>query len=170
VPERKYFTGSAKIIDLARVRAARTQARRPRRTARSPGFILSVGLVCGIGLGVLVTRFQAGTAWMERQHGSLRATGELLRALNAQAAGATADSVVHVTATYRGRSSNYCRTFNVSGTAPLSGIACRNGGQWAVDAVSDAGGGMASSDLGHWVIGPPLTSAAEIQLRTHDWQ
>ena len=133
VPERKLFPGSAQIIDLARVRAARAQTPRARRTVRSPRVVLTMGLVIGLAAGILLVRAQSGRALTRYQRGALLAQGALAQALNEQLVGRVPSGAnIRVTSTYRARNGSYCRTFAVAGSQSLAGLACRAGDQDAL--------------------------------------
>jgi hypothetical protein len=170
VPERKLFPASAQIIDLARARAGRVAARRPRRPVKSPRLILLTSVAIGLAGGLLLARLQNGTALTEYRNGVLLARGPLERALNEQLVAQTpATASIRATATYRAKGDVYCRTFLVSGAQPLSGLACRSGAQWRI--ASLLGNDSAQSlEGGRNISGTALTSAAEVQLRSHDWR
>jgi hypothetical protein len=171
VPERKLFAGSAQIIDLARVRAARAQTPRGRRAVRSPRIVLAIGLTIGVAGGILLMRAQSGQALTQYQHGALLAQGALAQALNQQLVGHTPSGAsIRVSSTYRARNGNYCRTFAVAGSQSLGGLACRLGDQWQVQTLLSNGGPSSLLDLNRGIGGTPLGFAAESQLRAHDWQ
>lgn len=167
VAERRLFTGSAQIIDLARARAERTQARRPRRFGRSPRFILTVSLLSGLVAGIFLAQLRNGGEITEYQHGVLLSRGTLTRALNEQIGSSPAGARIQVTATYRGRAGDYCRTFSISGAQSLSGLACHKAAHWQIQVLAGAAMG---SDFNKVVTGPPLSTATEIQLRSRNWQ
>ncbi|HWW19476.1 MAG TPA: hypothetical protein VNZ06_01610 [Steroidobacteraceae bacterium] len=172
MPERKRFPGSAQIIDLARARAVRAQLRRPRRTsARSPRSVLVVGLAIGALAGACLTRLLTGDELTQYRHGTLLAQGALASALNEQLVGHVPQSTsIRVTATYRGRGGNYCRTFSVTGAASLTGLACRNGAQWQLQTLLSGANSSSGLELNKYFSAAPLSSVAEAQLRSHDWQ
>lgn len=171
MPERKLFPGSAQIIDLARVRAARAQAPRTRRTVRSPRVVLMMGLVIGLAAGILLMRAQSGRALTGYQHGVLLAQGALAQALNEQLVGrAPSGASIRITSTYRARNGNYCRTFAVAGSQSLAGLACRAGDQWQVQTLLSNAGPSSLLELNRSIGGTPLSSTAETALRAHDWQ
>jgi hypothetical protein len=171
VPERKFFPASAQIIDLARARAGRAPARRPRRPVKSPRRILLASIAIGLAGGVLLARLQDGRALTEYRNGVLLARGSLERALNEQLAGQASDTAsIRATATYRTKSGAYCRTFIAPGLQPLTGLACRNGGQWQIASLLSGANASPPMEAGGKLGGTALTSAAEAQLRSHDWR
>ena len=168
VPERKLFTGSAQIIDLARVRAERTQPRRPRRIARSPRFVLTISLLSGVVGGLLLAELHHDGGFTENQNGVLLARGALARALNEQIGSTATGATIHVTGTYRGRAGDYCRTFSVSGAQSWSGLACHKDAHWQVQGLLSVA--MGSTDFNKVVTGSPLSTATEMQLRSRNWE
>lgn len=173
MPERKLFPGSAQVIDLARARAVRAQIRRPRRTARTPRYILAAGLAVGLLVGISITRLFTGNELTLASNGRLFAHGALDRALNEQLAGHGAESAntpIRVTATYRTRDGNTCRSFSVAGSAPLTGLACRASSHWQIQGLLTSASASAEQELTKYMNAPALTPAAESQLRGHDWQ
>jgi hypothetical protein len=171
VPERKLFAGSAQIIDLARARAGRAPTRRPRRRIKSSRPVLLVSLAIGLTAGVLLARLQDGNTLTEYRKGVWLARGPLERALNEQLVGHTsAGASIHATATYRAKNGVYCRTFSGSGLQPLTGLACRSGAQWQIQALLSNSNPSSPLELGRNISGSALPAAAEAQLRSHDWQ
>lgn len=172
MPERKLFPGSAQIIDLARARAVRAQIRRPRHHgARSPRWVLVLGLLIGLAGGIFLTRLLTGSELTQYRDGSLLASGPLARMLNEQLVGHASDQApIRVTATYRARGGNYCRLFSIAGTQSLSGLACRNGSRWQVQTLLSGVNASSPLELNKYISGPALTAVAEAQLRSHDWQ
>jgi hypothetical protein len=138
---------------------------------RSPRSVLALGLLIGLIVGISLTRLLASDELTHYRGGMLLADGALARALNEQLAGqGAANATIRVTATYRARGGKYCRTFSVTGSAPLAGLACRDGGDWQIQKLLSAVNAATSLELSTSVSGPPLTSPAETQLRAHDWQ
>jgi len=112
----------------------------------------------------------------------------LARALNEQLAGSgAAGAAVRIRLSFRSRSGNYCRTFALSGSRGLAGLACREQAQWQlVNLVGPEGAGapvagpnmrMAASGLppallqavSDHISGEPLNAAAEAQARSNGW-
>jgi hypothetical protein len=171
ISSRKLTPGSAQIIDLARVRADRARLGRRLRTLRSPRSGLVATLIIGLCVGAFLTYLTTADALTRSQNGALFAHGALNRALNGQITGQPAASSVRIGATYRTRSGNYCRTFNVSGTQSLAGLACRSHGRWQLQVVmSNAAAPALQSELNRIGSGAPLGSAEETQLRARNWQ
>jgi hypothetical protein len=94
---------------------------------------------------------------------------------------------VRVGLTFRSRSGNYCRTFALSGSRSLAGLACREQEQWQLmnlvgtEAPGTAANGqnlrMAASNLppallqavNDHISGEPLNAAAEAKARNSGW-
>ncbi len=66
------------------------------------------------------------------RHGILLARGALAQALSRQLASDTAGPV-HIALTFRDHSGAVCRTFS---TTTMDGLACRDGGDWRIDATA----------------------------------
>ena len=135
-------TPSAPVVDLGAARAARAErdaavaARVPVMASTGQGWARWGGLAASLALGVLL-----GTQWSGRtgdpgdaQAGvaALVARGAVARALDTQAAGTGDASSVSVAFSFLDRQGRYCRTFTASTNA---GLACRDGGNWAVQAL-----------------------------------
>jgi hypothetical protein len=172
VPERKFFPASAQIIDLARARAGRAPARRrPRRLIKSKRLILLASVAIGLAAGVLLARLQDSSALTEYRNGVMLARGALEQALNEQLVGhAPGRASIRATATYRAKSGAYCRTFTVSGSQSLAGLACRSGAQWQIESLLSTTNSELPTEATSNLSGAALTSAAEAQLRSHDWR
>jgi hypothetical protein len=168
-------SASAQIIDLARVRAERAHLSRQRRTPLTPvRYYLAASLIIGIALGAAVARLSAGSALTQYRNGLLLAQGSLAQALNQQITGRASSSArIRIGATYRSKIGNYCRTFSVAGSQSLAGLACREREQWQLQTLLNNAAGTAPAlllELNKNLNGAALTTAAEIALRSHDWQ
>jgi negative regulator of sigma E activity len=180
--------GPAQVIDLARVRAERARRGNAQRQIKVRRYGIAASVVVGVMAGVLIQRLAAPRALTELHDGSLLARGALAQALNQQlAGGASPGAAVHVGLSFRARSGNYCRTFAVSGSRSLVGLACRDQEQWqlldleAVEGSSATGTGqnlrMAASNLpaallqavNDHISGDPLNAAAEARARSNGW-
>jgi hypothetical protein len=181
-------SGPAQVIDLARVRAERARRGSGQRIVKVRRFTIAASLVVGLMAGALIQRLSAPGSATELHDGSLLARGALAHALNEQLAGAAPSGAeVRVGLTFRARSGNYCRTFALSGSRPLVGLACREQEQWHVlnlvgaEGSSLAGNGqnlrMVGSNLpptllqavNDHISGEPLNAAAEVRARNNGW-
>jgi hypothetical protein len=182
------LSGPAQVIDLARVRAQRARRGSGARQLAVRRYAIAASLVVGLMAGVLIQRLSSTGALTEVHDGSLLARGALARALNEQlAGGASSGAAVRVGLTFRARSGNYCRTFAVSGSHTLAGLACREQEQWQVlnlvGADTPGGGGngqnlrMAASNMppallqavNERISGEPLNGPAEAKARSNGW-
>jgi hypothetical protein len=180
--------GPAQVIDLARVRAERIRrSNGQRQMVKVRRYGIAAALAVGLMAGLLIERLASPGALTELHDGALLARGSLARALDEQLAGAAAaGAAVRVGLSFRSRSGNYCRTFALSGSRPLAGLACREQERWQlVNMVAAegpvAGGGqnmrMAGSSLpptllqavNERISGEPLNAAAEAKARSNGW-
>ncbi|HXL98204.1 MAG TPA: hypothetical protein VN925_07485 [Steroidobacteraceae bacterium] len=181
-------SGPAQVIDLARVRAQRARRGNGQRQMKVRRYSIAASLVVGLVVGVLIQRLSAPGALTEFHDGSLLARGALARELNEQLAGSAPSGVqVRIGLTFRARSGSYCRTFALSGSRSLAGMACREQEQWQVlNLVGAEGPGatgngqnlrMAASNLppallqavNERISGEPLNAAAEAKARSNGW-
>jgi hypothetical protein len=179
--------GPAQVIDLARVRAERAR-RGSQRSVKVRRLTIAASLVVGVMAGVVLQRLSTSAALTEFHDGSLLARGTLARALSEQlAGGAPAGAEVRVGLSFKSRTGNYCRTFAISGSHLMAGLACRDQEQWQVlNLVGTEGAGvpgngqnlrMAASSLppallqavNERIRGEPLNAAAEAKARNDDW-
>lgn len=168
---RKLTPGSAQIIDLARVRAERARAGRPRRAPRSSRFAMAAALTVGLAAGALLAHLNAGAALTQYENGRLSARGALARALNEQIVGQVPlRAKIRVLSTYRMKSGNYCRTFTVASAQSLMGLACRSRDQWQLQSLLTGSATPALQFELSKTASATLSPAAEAQLRARDWQ
>lgn len=122
---------------------------------------------------------------MRNAGGALVARGQLAQALSNQlAAEQSRDSAVQIGVSFRAKSGDYCRTFALSGAVSPSGLACRQGGEWQVQALTqepgaagDSGYRTAGSALSGTILksvegqiaGEPLDQAGERAARQRRW-
>lgn len=105
-------------------------ARQRRETRRwLPGWgvggAVAAALVIGLGIGTQVP----GGGPVASKGGTLIASGKLAHALDTQLASTQGDVPIRVLVSFRDASGTACRGFDGGG---LSGIACHDGGQWAL--------------------------------------
>jgi hypothetical protein len=83
------------------------------------------------------------------------------------------------------KSGDYCRTFTLAAAVPQSGLACRHGEGWRVQALIQGSGGTGNSTefrtaasttpaailtlIEGQIAGEPLDPARERSARQHDW-
>jgi hypothetical protein len=182
-------SGPAQVIDLARVRAERARRGNSQRSVKMRRFTIAASLMVGVMAGALIQRLSAPGALTEVRDGALLARGALAHALNEQLAGiAPSGAAVRVGLTFKARSGNYCRTFALSGSRALAGLACRDQEQWqvlnlvAAEGPSASGNGqnlrMAATSLppallqavNERISGEPLNAAAEAKARSSGWR
>ena len=173
----------ATVSSLDAARAAR--ARPPRPAAVAIGWMQWGGMAASVVLGVLL-----GAQWgalrsdpsIGLQDGRAVAGGAVERALSAQLASEPlADAPVAVQLSFVDKAGRYCRTFS---TGALAGLACRQGGAWAVEtfaATAPAASGsvrQAAAALPRAVLdavderidGSALDAAREKAARDQGWQ
>ena len=126
--------GPAQVIDLARVRAQRARrGNNGQRQLKVHRYSIAASLAVGLVGGALIQWLSAPAALTETRDGSMLAHGALARALNEQLASSAASAAqVRIGLTFRARSGNYCRTFSISASRALFGLACRAQQQWQV--------------------------------------
>jgi hypothetical protein len=161
--------GPAQIIDLARVRAERARrGNNGQRQLKVRRYSVAASLAVGLVGGALIQWLSAPAALTEIRDGSMLAHGALARALNEQlAASPGAAAQVRIGLTFRARSGSYCRTFTISASRALFGLACRSQQQWQVltlvgsDSPAGAAATVASSAAASpAVAGPALAGPA----------
>ena len=167
---------SAKVVDLAAVRAAKRPAA-PVRWWRSAGAV-AAALVVGVVLGQ-VARPGVDSDFATRG-GRLVAGGNVGKALDGQLAETqTASAPVRMLVSFRNGAGAYCRAFQ---TSVEDGIACREGGQWQVQQLRSAtrtakgdyrqAGSESSSlmvDAQAMMVGDPLDAAGERAAVAKGW-
>jgi hypothetical protein len=181
--------GPAQIIDLARVRAQRARrATNGQRQLKARRYTIAASLAVGLMGGALIQWMSAPGSLTEVRDGSMLARGALARALNEQLTGSAASAApVRIGMTFRARSGNYCRSFALSGSRSLAGLACRMQEQWQVlnlvgaESPGAAGNGQnvrtsaptlppaLLQAIDERISGEPLNAAAEIKARNNGW-
>lgn len=161
------------------------RARRPMPQWRMTGSI-AAAVIAGVGLGYFMWGHQE-PALMRDADGALVAGGQLATALSSQlAAERSPASTVRIGVSFLEKSGAYCRTFELSGAVSPSGLACRHGGAWRIDALMQepghargepeyrtAGSPMPAGILKSVedrIAGEPLDQAAEKAARDRGWK
>jgi hypothetical protein len=178
-------TGSAQVIDLARVRAARTRRGERHRSTISRRVAIAASLLVGLFAGLFVARLSSSGALTDYRDGVVLARGALAQALDQQLASNPGSSAIRIGLTFRAKSGEYCRTFIVTGGSSLAGLACRAQERWQVPALIDVKG--TASDPQHFrmaastlppalaqlvdarISGAPLDAPRELKARDQDW-
>jgi hypothetical protein len=195
VPERLLWAArgapkaqATKVVSLEEARAAMkrnaSHARPPRPQWRTAGTI-AASVIVGVSLGFIMWG-RTQSPLVRGAGGALVARGQLARALSDQlAAEQTRTSAVQIGLSFLAKSGDYCRTFALSGAVSPSGLACRHGEEWEVQALSQgsdragrdseyrtAGSAMSASILKlveAQIAGEPLDQAGERTARGRDW-
>lgn len=199
VPERLLIAARAaatpasrgNVVNMRDVRAAREldqSSARPLRPQlprwRNVGAI-AASVILGAGLGFMMWG-RTESSLVRRADGALVARGQLAKALSEQlvAEQSRASSVV-IGLSFLAKSGDYCRTFALPGTVSPSGLACRHGDAWQVQALVAAPNGNAANPdyrpagsempavilkaVEAQMVGEPLTEAAERTVRQRGW-
>jgi hypothetical protein len=176
-------TEESRVVDLQVARAAR--ARPVQRRWRTAGTI-AASVVAGVGLGLFMWG-RTELPLMQGTGGALVARGQLAKALSSQlAAEQSPSSAVRIGLSFVAKSGDYCRTFAMSGAALPSGLACRHGEEWRIQALTQAAddrqpdsgyrtAGSATSaaiikSVEEMIAGEPLDQAREKAAREHGWR
>jgi hypothetical protein len=179
-------TGSAQVIDLARVRAERKRRTERGRHTLSRRVVMAASLAAGLLLGLLVERLLPDGALTQYRDGALYARGALTAALNEELGSKPLlGNAVRVGLSYKAKDGHYCRTFSVREIHALSGLACREQQQWRVwtlegaeargTGVHVAHGGPAlppgvAQAVSERTSGAPLDQQAEMSARRSGWR
>jgi hypothetical protein len=175
------------VVNLQDARAAmeRSASRaRPLRPQWRTAGTIAASLVAGVGLGFFMWG-HTESPLMRSAGGALVARGQLAQALSNQlAAEQSRSSAVQIGVSFRAKSGDYCRTFALSGAVSPSGLACRHGGEWQVQALTQepgmagesgyrtAGSAMSATVLKFvegQIVGEPLDQAGEKAARQRGW-
>jgi hypothetical protein len=178
---------AAKVVSLNDARAATerraSSAKRPQW--RIAGAI-AASIIAGAGLGYLMWGRTLSLLTLS-PGGELVAHGQLARSLSQQlAAEQSRGSVVQIGVSFLAKSGEYCRTFALAGAVSPSGLACRHGGEWRVQVLSQlpsadqvdaseyrtAGSAMSAPILKAVeaeISGEPLDQAGETAARRRGW-
>jgi hypothetical protein len=173
------------VADLS---VARETARR-RNSAAPRGWqpaAMAASLLLGLGLGFLAWHGPRGALIRPGVDGGLVAGATLAEALSTQLSDDRSAQRVAVTGlSFRDKSGNYCRTFSLTGTDASSGLACREGADWRIEALAQSP--RAAANSGNYraaasedsaairaaveasIDGEPLDRAGEIAARRAGW-
>ena len=178
-----------KVVNLQDASAPRDRnalrARRLQRQWRTAG-AMAASVIVGVGVGFFIWG-RTASPLARGADGALAARGRLAEALSSQlAAEQSRASSVQIGLSFVAKSGEYCRTFALSGAPSLSGLACRRGEEWQVQAViqgSDEAAGAseyrtAGSTMPPMILelvegqvaGEPLDQAGERAARQRGWK
>jgi hypothetical protein len=181
-------TQAGKVVHLQDARAAfeRAAARaRPRRAQWRLAGSIAASLIVGVGLGFFLWG-RTESPLLRSAGGALVAGGQLAKTLSVQlAAEQSRSSAVQIGLSFLAKSGDYCRTFEIGGAVSSSGLACRHGGEWQIQALTQgpdaAGNGeyrTAGSALSATILksveaqiaAEPLDQAGERMARQRGWK
>jgi NAD/NADP transhydrogenase alpha subunit len=180
-------THGSKVVNLLHARAAMERSRsraRPLPTQWRTAGTIAASVIAGVGLGFFMWG-HTESPLVRSAGGALVARGQLAKALSNQlAADQSRSSAVQIGVSFRAKSGDYCRTFALSGAVSPSGLACRHGEQWQVQALTQEPGTVSGSDyrtagsamsatilksVEGQIAGEPLDQAGERAARQRDW-
>lgn len=180
-------TQRSKVVNLQDARAAMERSKshaRPLPAQWRTAGTIAASVIAGVGLGFFMWG-DAGSPLMQGAGGALVARGQLAKALSNQlAADQAPNSAVHIGVSFQAKSGDYCRTFALSGAVSPSGLACRHGGEWQVQALTQEPGAVGGSDyrtagsamsstilksVEGEISGEPLDQAGERAARQRGW-
>jgi len=180
-------TPGSKVVNLHAARAAMKRSKLrplPLPTKWRTAGTIAASLVVGVGLGFFMWG-RGDSQFMRSAGGALVARGQLAKALSNQlAADQSPSSAVQIGVSFRAKSGDYCRTFALSGAVSPSGLACRHGGQWQLQALAQEPGTARSPDyrtagsamsptilksVEGQISGEPLDQAGERAARQRGW-
>jgi len=162
-------------IGASQAPSAEVLAFRPRAAPRplwTRAAAMAACLVAGIALTLAIDGNKSDIA---ARHGLMVAQGPLARALSTQLAADTAGPV-RIALTFRDRTGAVCRTF---WTSAMDGLACRDGGNWRIDATArhedqgtyrQASSPLITAAAQDRVAGDVFDAAAEKQARQAGWR
>jgi hypothetical protein len=181
-------TQGSKVVNLQDARAAMERHKshaRPLPTPWRTAGTIAASVIAGVGLGFFMWG-RTESPLMRSAGGALVARGQLAEALSNQlAADQSRSSAVQIGISFRAKSGDYCRTFALSGAVSPSGLACRHGEEWQVQALTQGPGAVVDSDyrtagsamsaailksVEGQIAGEPLDQAGERAARQRGWR
>ncbi|GEO01202.1 hypothetical protein NSE01_30340 [Novosphingobium sediminis] len=171
---------AAPVIDLAAVRAQRSQTPGPARKQIWRSAWIGGAMAASLVMGLFIGGQRNGAFPFAAENGALVARGELANALDSQLASAPSGKALRMLATFRNADGALCRAF--SGEI-ASGIACHGSGGWQLRHVLPGTpaqtaqyrqAGSADAELmalaQQMAAGDPLDAAQEAQARKDGWR
>jgi hypothetical protein len=174
-----------KVVNLRDPATAPYDRGVPRRRRWRTVGTLAASVAAGVGVGFLIWG-RAGSPLVRGADGELLARGPLAQALSSQlVAEQSSRSGVLIGLSFLAKSGEYCRTFALPAAVPQSGLACRHGEGWQVQALIQGSGGTGSTSefrtagsstpaailtlVEGQIAGEPLDPAGERAARQRDW-
>jgi hypothetical protein len=170
-------TRGGRVVSLPVARQRRSQWRMAGTMAAS--------VIVGVGLGFFMWG-HAESPLVRTADGALVARGQFAQALSNQlAADQSQSSAVQIGLSFLAKSGDYCRTFALSGSVSPSGLACRHGEEWQIQALTQGAGTVADSEyrtagsamsamvlqsVERSIAGEPLDQAGETAARRRGWK
>ena len=159
----------------------------PARDWRWPQWsAIAASLVLGVFIAPLL-RHEPTEGPLAIRDGKVLASGALAHALSEQlASNQPANAPVHIGVSFLSRNGDYCRTFMLRDKSAVTGLACRDGGSWRLQAL--AATDRATSGSGEYqpaasslppaieqsiealIGGDPLDAKGEAAARGEDWR
>lgn len=183
-----------RLLAVARQRAA-SQAGvvvplRPPKRARAPSLPQWGAIAASFVVGALVWHFGVelySPAPLAERNGQLLASGVLDKALSTQLVQEQqAQSAVQIGVSFRSKSGNYCRTFQLRDGNNLTGLACREADKWKLQVLAQgeavprgqpqfrpAGSSMPAAiaqAVDQSIAGDPMDAQAEAHAKTNQWR
>ncbi len=185
IPDRLIGLVKAATFEAVTPVADLSAARNKRRPALG-WLAIAASILVGSIAGLLAAQWNTGAELTTFRDGKLLAHGALATALDRQLASATpADAGVHVGLSFKARSGQYCRTFDIAGTEGSAGLACYDQQHWRVVTLigkpakqgAESAYRMAGSDIPPLLLqsvsdnisGEPLDAQAELLARDAGW-
>jgi anti-sigma factor RsiW len=181
-------TRGSKVVNLQDARAA-MERNKPRQQPLRPQWrtagTIAASVIAGVGLGFFMWG-HTESPLVRSAGGALIARGQLETALSNQlAAEQSGASAVQIGVSFRAKSGDYCRTFALAGAVSPSGLACRHGEEWQVQALTQEPGPADNSEyrtagsaisatilksVEGQIAGEPLDQAGETAARQRGWK
>ena len=175
------------VADLAQARDMRTA---PPRAARRWSWPEWSAIAASVAVGAIVAQLlwhSPEPAPFIAKNGRLIAQSTLSEALTTQLASTqSADAATRVGASFRSKSGEYCRTFVTSAAGGFAGLGCRQGSDWALQAMSRVEAASAATGpyspagsslppavlqtVAEQIAGEPLDAAAEAAAQKNGWR
>jgi hypothetical protein len=172
------------VVSLSLAReAARNHSATPRRWRPAA---MAASLLLGLALGFLAWHGSRSALIQPGADGGLIAGATLAEALSTQLSDDRSAERVAVTGlSFRNKWGDYCRTFSLTGSDASSGLACREGTDWRIQALAQSP--RTAADSGNYrtaasqdspairavveasIDGEPLDHAGEIAARQAGW-
>jgi hypothetical protein len=173
------------VVDMSVAREARAQ-KNPTAPRRWQPAAAAASLLLGLGLGFLAWHGSGDALIQPGAGGGFVAGAALAEALSSQLSDdRSADRVALTGLSFRDKSGDYCRTFSLPGSDPSLGLACREGADWRIKALTQSPHAVANSGnfrtagsedspairaaVEGAIDGEPLDHAGEIAARAAGW-